>query len=131
MAFTAAKKVDIRMYLGYGVTYQQFNTYLEGAISIAESDAAVEAKILTVLDEIAVVEAAVLDSLENAGLKRVDVIEFYPDGQQLKYQMNQGRVKINKLSILLGVKPFSDYFGSQGYSGISHAYSPYGYIQLG
>lgn len=26
--------------------------------------------------------------------------------------------------------PFSDWFGKKGYSGISHAYNPYGYIQL-
>lgn len=124
--FTNVQKIKIRWYLGYGVTYQQFNPYLEGAIQLAEQDADLVDLVVAQLAIIDSVNSVVAESLEDAGLKRVEDIEFYPDGQALFYQNKEGKKHVARLSILLGVMPNSDYFGTQGYQGVNNGYLPYG-----
>lgn len=124
--FTNVQKIKIRWYLGYGVTYKQFNTYLEGAIEEAEKDADVVALVVAQLALIDAIDTVLAESLEDAGLKRVEEIEFYPDGQALLYQNQEGKKHVSRLSQLIGVMPSSNFFGTQGYQGVNNGYLPYG-----
>jgi hypothetical protein len=131
MALTDTQKLQFRLFLGYANVYRQYNTYLEGVFDLIESDPALETMVIAQLAVISSIDVFLLDSIENAGLKRVEDIEFYPDGQQLKYQNQEGRKMVGRLSIMSGVDIYSDYFGTQGFLGVNNSYRVNGYIQLG
>lgn len=132
MAFTNMEKIKIRLYLGYNDLYAQFNSYLESAIAQADQDADRVTLIRDMLAKIEETDLIVQDSIENAGLKRLEDIEFYPDGQQLAYMNKQGMILTKRLAIIIGVAKFSEYFNSKDFPGAGKAYSGVsGYVEIG
>lgn len=132
MAFTNMEKIKIRLYLGYNDLYAQFNSYLESAIAQVDQDADRVTLIRDMLAKIEETDLIVQDSIENAGLKRLEDIEFYPDGQQLAYMNKQGMILTKRLAIIIGVAKFSEYFDSKDFPGAGKAYSGVsGYVEIG
>lgn len=129
MAFTDDEIIQIRLYLGYASTNAQYNVYLEGGITLAEANPALETRVKAQLVKIAALDDAVTDAYDSAGLKRVEEIEFYGDGQQFKFLNKEGCRLVNRLSLLLGVGINGEgYFSTSGYAGFNYVN---GYIQLG
>lgn len=137
MAFTEAQKVKIRKYLGYPDTYQQNNTRLESAIVVIGDRADTQAEVVAVLASIAAVETSLGTSLQTAGLKRAEDIEWYQSASGspvIDAKINEGRRFCSQLSMLFGVPLAGDAFGKSGYQGdswmgVAHQYG--GIIPLG
>lgn len=113
-----AEKQRIRLLLGYPAEFRYANTRLEG-ILVTVDDEGVD-QIRGVLTEIAIVDNLITTiGYANLGLKQVDEIHFFDGVTQINQQRKAGRILIGRLSIILGVPPYGDYYGSQGYPGDS------------
>lgn len=124
MALTGAQTTAIRSYLGYANLNRYKNTRLEGTFTALDADG--EAAVVVLLTNIAAVDAALSTAaLTTGGLKKVDEVEFYPtNGVASGAVANiraQGRLLISRLSVLLGVPFYGDYFGGNGYPGDTYS----------
>ncbi len=113
--FSAAHKVQIRTYLGYPDGFKYKDTRLESMLDSISPEA--ETIVKTILSKIAVIDATFLTaSTTGAGIHRVDEITF--DNTRRYIEMRAaGRRYSGRLSIILGVPIYSDYWGSVGYLG--------------
>lgn len=113
-----AEKARIRQLLGYPDEFRYANTRLEGCLTTISDEAVDQAR--AILTNIAAVDTLILTiGLANIGLKRVDEIWFTDGVTQITQQRKAGRIFIGQLSILLGVPPYGDYYGTAGYPGDS------------
>lgn len=117
---TGAQKTAARSYLGYPNIYRDMNTRLES--TFAELDADAEAQFDTLLTAIAAADAALQLAITGGGsVKKVDEIEYFGPSQFQLDTVGQARKRarelVGRLSILLGVPIYSDYFGEGGYLG--------------
>lgn len=111
-----AEKARIRQLLGYPDEFRYANTRLESCLNNISDEAVDQARAILTL--IATVDNLVLTiGLANIGLKRVDEIWFTDGVTQINQQRKAGRIFIGQLSILLGVPPYGDYYGTAGYPG--------------
>ncbi len=118
--FTNADKMNIRFYLGYPQLFLGFSNRLESAIRVIQEDADAVLLVQSILEKLGKVSADLDESYINAGLKRVEEIEWYAgkDGNgstQIIGITAQGRQLVNQLSILFGVPKNADIFGKSGY----------------
>jgi len=122
MALTGAQTTAIRQYLGYSNLNRYLNTALEGTFTALDADG--EALVVSILTELAAVDAV----LASAGLvisaqgtlKAVDEIEWYnttTGASNGSGALARGRMLITRLSTVLGVPIYADYFGGNGYPG--------------
>lgn len=120
MAFTEAQRVKIRLSLGYPDVFRASNPRLEDAIDVVGERPDTQAEIETILARIAAADTKVNNVLEQAGVKRVDEVEFFggSDGAtSLDEVRSHGRMWVNRLSIAFGVPRANDIFSGRGYSG--------------
>lgn len=129
MAFTGMEKARIRLYLGYANLNRYKNTRLESCLQDGEFDTDTETLVRNQLVILAAVDAftgptTITTSAGRGALKRVDETEFYNiitgagivNASSLT-PVQIGSLALNKLSIIFGVPPFGDYFGTAGYPG--------------
>lgn len=115
---TETQKEQCRVFLGYPDMYRYRHSRLESVLTNLSPEA--ETMIADVLGKIATVDTALLDAGTNlAGLKRVDEIWFENGKVRVTIVVALGRRYVNRLSIILGVPVYSDYFGIRGYVGDS------------
>ncbi len=116
-----AEKAKIRLYLGFPDEFRYKNTRLESVLTTV-SDEALD-QIRELLVNLAAVDVAINTSgLAGTGaLKQVDEIHFYGSATvtQNSQQRKTGRNYVGRLSIILGVPPYADYFGNGGWPGDS------------
>jgi hypothetical protein len=133
VAFTDAQRVKIRLYLGYPIINRYRDPRLEGAIDVVGQEPEAQAQAEAILTTIASVDTSLASSLTTAGFKRVDKIEWYPNGSSsgpgpaISAKRAEGRRHVGRLSTLMGVPIGDDYFGERGYGGdaymgIGHQY---------
>lgn len=122
MALTGAERTQARLYLGYANLHRYLNTRLEGAFDAIDSDA--ETVIRQILVELATVDGVLAQSglsvSAQGTLKKVDEIEWYnttTGAANGSGALARGRMLITRLSVMLGVPLYGDYFGRLGYSG--------------
>ncbi len=112
------EKAKCRLYLGFPDEFRYKNTRLESSF-INISDEAIE-QVRALLVTLATIDSLIINvGLANAGLKQVDEIHFFGPNGQITQQRKAGRTYVGQLSIILGVPPYADYFGTQGYPGDS------------
>lgn len=116
MAFSDAQKALIRRYLGFPDVLRQSNTRLESAMDVVGGRAEVQALIETDLAALAAVETQLTNAISSGGIKKVDEIEFFENGQRAAIR-SEGRRLCGRLSITMGVPLVGDAFGEQGYGG--------------
>lgn len=109
------EKAKIRLWLGYPDIYRDHHTRLESILTSVSDEA--EVQIRECLAKLDNVETLIVESSGNVGLKRVDEIWFQDGKSQITGQMNIGRMYLSRLSIILGVPPYSDPFGKAGFLG--------------
>lgn len=127
MALTAAQQARIRQVLGYPDLFRYKNTRLEGILTGHQLSLETEALIVSCLASLDLVDAQTTGtSLEVAGLKRIDDVEFYPGGAAITDAYRVGRTFISRISISLGVPIYSDYYSGKGYLGDSYSASGFG-----
>lgn len=124
MALTGAQTTAIRGYLGYANLNRYKNTRLEGTFTALDADG--EAAVVLLLTSIAAADAALSTAaLTTGGLKKVDEVEFFPSSGAASGAVAniraQGRRLIGRLSLLLGVPFYGDYFGGGGYPGDTYS----------
>lgn len=113
-----AEKQKIRLYLGYPAEFRYANTRLEGILTTVDDEAVDQIRGL--LTSIAYVDDLIFTiGITNVGLKQVDEIHFFDGVTQINQQRKAGRIYIARLSIILGVPPYGDYYGGTGYPGDS------------
>lgn len=117
-----AEKQRIRLLLGFPSEFRFASTRLEGILTTVDDEGIDQ--IRAILTKITVVDEAIaLSGISGAGaLKQVDEIHFYGSNSSLTLsalQRKEGRILIGRLSIILGVPPYSDYYGTAGYLGDS------------
>lgn len=113
-----AEKQAIRLYLGYPNEFRYANTRLEGILNVVDDEALDQVRSL-LTQIVAVDELITTIGITNVGLKQVDEIHFFDGVTQINQQRKAGRILIGRLSIILGVPPYSDYYGTGGYLGDS------------
>lgn len=114
---TDTQKAQVRLYTGYPDHFRYKHTRLESVLDNLSPEA--ETQVISALASIAIIEAAILDSIDLSGLKRVDEIWFengWIRGSQIR---KHGRMYVSRLSIITGVPIYSDVFGTRGYLGDS------------
>jgi hypothetical protein len=120
MALTDTEKAKCRHYLGYPSLFRYLNTRLEGTFTAL--DAVAEARIQTLLTALDALDVELTSAFtSSAGIKKVDEVEFFPAGSgekgQIGWMRSRGRELVGRLSIILGVEKYADYFGESGYPG--------------
>lgn len=116
--FTDSQKAQIRLYLGYGDAFRYKHTRLESILDNISAES--EAIVIATLAQIAAVDAQFASSaMTSAGIRRVDEIWFFPaeQGGMIAQLRNIGRQYIGRLSIILGVPIYGDYYGKGGWPG--------------
>jgi hypothetical protein len=124
VAFTAAQRVKIRLYLGYPVINRYRDPRLEGALDTVAAEPEAQAEVESIMTSIVAVNTSLASSLSTAGFKRVDKIEWFPStassgsvSPAVATKRSEGRLFCARLSTLMGVPLWSDYFGERGYGG--------------
>ena len=117
MSFSDAQKTQIRRYLGYPDVYRQANTRLESAIDVVGSRPDTQSLIESDLAALVAIEAKLSGAvLSSAGVKKVDEIEFFQNGN-ISVTRSEGRRICGRMSVTFGVPLASDVFGNAGYCG--------------
>ncbi len=131
-----AERAKIRLYLGFPDQFRYKHTRLESILS-SISDEALD-QVRGLLSDLALVDEAVFSSgIAGAGaIKQVDEIHFFGSATvtQNAQQRRTGRSYVSRLSIILGVPPYADYFGTGGYPGDSFSGgfgNPNGFYPIG
>lgn len=122
MAFTLAQAQAIRQYLGYPTLFRYRNTRLESAITVTGDDAEASAAAVVILTALATTQTDFDSAFTSAGLKRADEVEWYQGAggkgtAELDAQRARGRMYCSRLSQLLGVPLWGDYWGTLGFAG--------------
>ncbi len=122
MAFTEAQRIKIRKYLGIPHVNQYLDPRLEGRMDLVGANAAAQAEAETILAAIIAAETKMVSSLDDAGLKRADEVEWYPGKNGagtagLDAAKNEARLYCSQLSNFFGVPIVNDAFGTGGYGG--------------
>lgn len=128
---TELEKIKIRMYLGFSNVYQGRNFRLENVFQIYNENPGVLIIIRDLLGKLQTIEDSLQETINTHGIKQVDEIIFFgnKDGNSYDGLLSQGRQLISRLSILFGIKPVSDYFGTKGAG--SGEWKDYSYQVLG
>lgn len=118
---TSAQQTQARQFLGYPNLYRYKNPRLESTFIEMDADALAVFTDLLIRIQLADDGINGVVSSGEAGVKRVDEIEFFRAGNgqldPVGYWRSRGRELVGRLSILLGVPVYSDYFGTEGYLG--------------
>ena len=128
MALSSVEQTAIRSYLGYANLHRYQHTRLEGTFGALDADG--ENAVRAILTELTTLDAAIgTAALSGArgALKAVDEVEWYaPKDSMVKVVgfVERGRMLLTRLSLILGVPLYGDYFGSLGYPG--DTYSDFG-----
>ncbi len=131
MAFTEAEKVKMRLFLGFPDVFQQSNPRLESVFDVIGSRADTETKVREIITAIEAADTKVNNVLAQAGVKRVDEVEFFQSSKGSNAAVDDarrnGRMHVGRLSIILGVPKQGDIFGETGYEGDKWARSGFQY----
>lgn len=127
MALTTAQQSAIRSFLGYADIFRYKNPRLEGVLAPGLLSADAETLVDNILTQLAAVDAALTGTggspgiaQQAAGVKKLDEIEFF-EGRAIRDLKRIGRMLITRLSTILGVPPYSDYYGEEGYPGDTYS----------
>lgn len=137
MAFTEAQKHSIRFALGYPDVFLDANSRLESAMEVVGSRPTQQAAVEAILANLDAVSTSLVESVDFAGLKRAEDIEWFQSGSGssvITQKRSEGRRYCGQLSIIFGVPIAADIFSAGGYQGdgwkgVSHQYG--GTIKLG
>lgn len=119
MAFTTTQKVQIRGYLGYRLDSDEIDFRLDSVS--AEAELEVERLLVEIVD----VEARLKDARDLAGLKKVNLIEFYQSSVASDL-WTSGNSLVSRLARALGVEVSAFPFGSQASSGGGPGFTYFG-----
>ena len=126
MAFTTTQVFTIRTVLGYPSVNLFRDPKLEGRIATASADPDASAKVIELLALIASYDTALgpsASAMQTAGLKRAEDVEWFPPGSSTSISspiLNLkagGRNAVARISSILGVEIWSDYYGTRGHQG--------------
>jgi hypothetical protein len=118
MSLQLAEKQLLRLYLGFPNEFRYANTRLEGILNIVDDEAVNQIRDL--MAQVKAVDLLITTiGITNVGIKQVDEIHFFDGVTQINQQRKAGRILIGRISIILGVPPYSDYYSTTGYLGDS------------
>lgn len=122
MALSGTERTQARLYLGYANLHRYLNVRLESAFDAVDTDA--ETVIRGILVELASVDAVLAAAGQvvaaQGTLKKADEVEFYQlaaGHSNGSGALIRGRMLVTRLSTMLGVPLYGDYFGEDGYAG--------------
>jgi len=107
MPFTDDERLQIQHYLGVS----EFWFYWNAEIDELSARATSEARVRTLLSDLADVDARLKSALDNLSLVKAEDVEFRGEGE-LEALREHGRNLVNRLAIIFGVDPVGDYYGS-------------------
>ena len=110
-----SSKAQIRLFLGYPDYFRYKDTRLESVLNNLSFDA--EDQIAGIITTLQTVDGLLLAAGKQAGVKRVNEIWFENGWRRIAEVRKLGRTYVGRLSIIVGVPPYSDYFGTGGYIG--------------
>lgn len=112
------EKQRIRVYLGYASAWKYKHSRLESILDASEPEA--ESQIRECLAGLATVDGKLLTTAVNiAGIKKADETEFFGSSSVRSELHSVGKQLIGRISIILGVPIYSEYYGKTGYVGDS------------
>lgn len=122
MAFTDGQRVQIRLVLGYPDVFRYYNPRLESCFDVIGGRPDTQAAVEDLLTKIAALDTKLGAIINLAGLKRAEDVEWF---QAMNAKMSApmtavatlGRIYISRLSSLMGVPIWGDFFGEGGYAG--------------
>lgn len=120
---TSDQQAQIRAYLGYPSLNRYKDVRLEGILGASGLlDAATLTLVATYLSQLDAIDAQLTGGsiVGAAGIKKADEVEFY-QGQAIRDVTRVGRMVVTRLSDILGVPLYGDYFGEAGYPGDSYS----------
>lgn len=117
MALTVEQFAKSRQYLGYPAVFKFANPRLESALQLVSADP--QASVLAA-EYIAAIDDAITAfdaAISTAGLRTLDKddVGFFESNSAISGAAAQGRARVTRLSILLGVPVANDIFGGGGY----------------
>lgn len=118
--FTDTEKTLIRLYLGFPNIWRDANPMLESAIDVVGNQPATVSLVQTLLTNIENADNQVNQALLSAGIKKVDEVEFFGNhsgNSSSNDARKNGRMWVNRLSIIFGVPIQNDVFSNLGYQG--------------
>lgn len=123
MALTSVERTSIRTYLGYANLHRYLNTRLESAFDAVDTDA--ETAVRAMLTELTAVDLVLATAGQTVatqgGLKAitgdVEWYEMASGASNGSGALTRGRMLIARLSTILGVPLYGDYYGASGYPG--------------
>lgn len=122
---TETQKARVRQVLGFPDYFRQRHTRLESVLNNLSPESEVQiAATFLLIDEVDV--ALLKYGTIRAGVKRVDEIWFSDRYRPLLEIRRLGRTYVGRISVILGVPPYGDYFSGQGYSGDNFSGPPAG-----
>lgn len=126
MALSTTEKAQARLYLGYSGLFRYLHTRLEGALTSLDADG--ETLVRTQLTSLASLDTALGTAVtSSAGVKKADEVEFFGSSTatggmtRIEELRRQGRLLVGRLSTMLGVPVYADYFGDDGYPGDTYS----------
>ncbi len=108
----------IRLFLGAPDAFRYLDTRLESILGNISDEG--EILVRECLAALVVIDNLILTvGIPNVGLARVDEIWFQKNASQtvISQQRKAGRNYVARLSIILGVPPYADYFSNAGWPG--------------
>lgn len=121
MAFTDTQKAKLRMFLGYPDVFRQYNPRLESVFDVIGARPEVQTLVEDLITRIEAADAAITSALDYAGLKRAEDVEWYQAATKFSAPQDAaralGKMLVGRLSGMMGVPPWRDYFGTEGYPG--------------
>lgn len=112
MAFTLVEKTRIRMLLGWGARFWQFDTRLENAMSAVEETLPEEtAQIQSILTALTAIDSQITDALGTVGVTGVSSIHLEGD-QGIRHLRAEGRRQVDAIASILQVDVRKNYYGA-------------------
>lgn len=112
------EKQRIRIYLGYASAWKYKHSRLESILDASEPEA--ESQIRECLEGLATIDGKLLSTAVSvAGIKKADETEFFGSTTVRTELHSIGKQLIGRISIILGVPIYSNYYGKAGYVGDS------------
>jgi len=112
--FTEAQKVKIRAYTGRSELNKDLDPRLESIMNALSTEAGTE--IVSILALLVTVETRLGKGLSHLVLKEAEGAVFAGE-EEMESLRKHGRYLINRICILLNVKPWADYFDASGGAG--------------
>lgn len=114
MAFSEARQIQIRIFMGVPDLHRYRDSRLEDAIKVVGERPASQAAVEAMLDGLIELDGSLVSARDTAGMKRAEEVEWYRR-EEIESKRDEGRRLCARLSNFLGVPLLGDAFGTEGY----------------